>query len=88
MFSRALLQVAREKWNLGEIETPEYARIVTAAHNPARVQSIIDTLEADNNMLGGFRDWDWEAILNWVRENLIPALRIMLPLILLLDEEK
>lgn len=86
--TRAFKQVAEEKFATGEIDVPTYAKWMNAAHDKPTMKAAYNQMKNDDNMLGGIRDWDWEAILNWVRENLIPMLKIALPLILLLDDEK
>ena len=69
------------------MEMPEYAKVVTASYNPKAMKTLMVEMKTADGLLGGPSDWDWEAILKWIEEFFIPLVKMLLPLILLLDEE-
>ena len=88
MFTRAFKYTAKEKWFDQEITEDEFDKCMLAAKRPEVMQNALIQLEVEDGLLGGIKDWNWEAILKWFRDYFIPAMRIILPImILLLDEE-
>lgn len=87
LLGRALRTVAEQEWRADRMEMPEYAKVVTASYNPKAMKTLMVEMKTADGLLGGPSDWDWEAILKWIEEFFIPLVKMLLPLILLLDEE-
>jgi len=88
MFAGAMRDTAVKQFNEGQMETALYAKVVTATENPKTMRALMRQTELEPGLYGGIMDWDWEAILKWVEEYFIPLVKLLLPLILLLDEEE
>ena len=58
-----------------------------AANNPEAMRRARNQLKAGPDMLGGISDWDWEAIYRWFIEYFIPAMRIIIPIVIMLLQE-
>lgn len=58
-----------------------------AGNNPEAMRRARNQLKCDPNMLGGISDWDWNAIYEWFVTYFIPAMKIILPILLLLLQE-
>ena len=83
-FTKAFRQVAESNYLSGYISLEEYTRCLEA--KPDTMKRAYNQLLADPDMLGGIRDWDWDSILEWLFNYFIPAMRIIIP-ILLMDED-
>ena len=86
-FTKALHQVAGEKWSAGEISEQEYIDIDRACENPKVMKSLIAQTQTAPGLYGGIKDWDWAAIIEWIEKHLIPLIKSLLPLLLILDEQ-
>jgi len=90
-FNKAFVTAAKEQYISGKISHDNYQKCLKAAANPDIMKKAYKRLmeEVRNRLteegLCGIRDWDWEAILKWLKENFIPAMKIILPMLLLLD---
>lgn len=89
-FTAAWKNAAKRKLKSGEIDQAKYNECLRAANNKLVMKRARNQLRADPGMLGGFADWDWEAIKQWFIEYFIPAMKVILPLVIMLlgpDEE-
>lgn len=86
-FNRAWREAAEEKYDRGEISTEQYLDCMKAADHPEAMKRARRQLKADPNMLGGISDWDWEAIYQWFIDYFIPAMKIIIPIVLMLLAE-
>lgn len=88
LFTRAWEQVSQERFEANAIGTPTYAKCLMAAKNPKTMRSLMKQTEVEPGLFGGIQDWSWESILRWVEDFFIPLVKALIPLLLLLDEEK
>lgn len=86
-FTRALRQTLNERRG-HDVSEHDYQKCIKACDDRKKMGLLMKQTEVEPGMLGGIRDWDWDSILNWVQTFLIPLIRALLPLMLLLDEEK
>lgn len=63
-------------------------KAIKACDSKLAMKSLMKQCEVEPGLTGGIKDWDWEAILEWVQLYLLPLIKTLLPLILLLDEKK
>jgi hypothetical protein len=72
----------------GVISYEKYEECLRAADNKEAMKRARNQLRTEDGLLGGISDWDWEAIKQWFIDYFIPAMKVILPLvIMLLDEE-
>jgi len=43
-------------------------------------------LRARDGRLGGISDWDWDAIYKWFMETFVPAMRVIIPILIMFLE--
>ena len=86
-FNSAWSRVAAEKFKEAVIDAEEYADCMLAARNPEALRRARNQLRAGDGTLGGISDWDWSAIYHWFVNSFIPAMRIIVPIALLLLQE-
>ena len=77
------LDANRERLNAGE-----YRKCRAACDDKKKMYALMDQFQTDPKLYGGIKDWDWEAILEWVQLFLLPLIKSLLPLLLLLDEQE
>jgi hypothetical protein len=86
-FANAFEMVAQEQFDNGVISFKKLEKCKKAANNRRVMSDARAQFTGSSDMLGGIFDWDWDAILEWFREWIIPAMRVIIPIIMLLDEE-
>lgn len=84
-FTKAFKQAAIVAVNSGEIDAEQYAKCLKAARSTKAMRQAYNQLLADPNMLGGLADWDWDAIYAWIVDHFLPAMRVIIPIIMLLE---
>jgi len=87
-FTKALHKVAGEKWVSGEINADQYLAIDKACSDSRAMSRLIAQTTTADGLYGGIKDWDWAAIIAWIKENLIPLLEALIPILMLLGEEE
>lgn len=88
-FRAAFNKVSHEKFDSGEISYEEFVDCQRAVKNKEAMRRAYNQMIADPNMLGGLRDINWQRIYEWFVTYFIPAMRVILPIVLLLlDEEE
>jgi len=88
LFSRAWRQATEEEFSKGNIVQSRYDTCLRASKNPKAMKRLMAQTETAPGLYGGIKDWDWEAIYEWVKTYFIPLMKALLPLLLILDEEK
>jgi len=86
LFTRAFVKTARKKFTDGEISYDKLQECLKAAENKKGMERARKQLAVAPGLKGGIKDWDWEAILQWFKDYFIPALKIILPIALMLLE--
>lgn len=86
-FNSAWRKATEEKYREGTISSAEYAQCVQAANNPEAMRRARNQLRTDPDMLGGISDWDWDAIYQWFIDYFIPAMKIIIPIVIMLLDE-
>jgi len=86
-FTRAWKEAVEEQYDQGKITQAEYLNCIKAAEHPETMQKARKQLIADPNMLGGIGDWDWEAIYEWFVTYFVPAMKVIIPIFLMLLKE-
>jgi hypothetical protein len=84
MFDSAFVTAARNRHAEGVISYDEMMQCVEGAQNREGMVRARRQLMSDPNMLGGFKDWDWEAIYQWFIDYFIPAMKVILPIIIMM----
>ena len=82
-FNSAWKRASEEKYQAGEITAEEYADCKRAYENKEVMVQARNQLKTDPNMLGGISDWDWDAIFEWIQTNFIPAMKVIIPIVLM-----
>lgn len=70
------------------LDPTEYKKCRAACDDKKKMVALMGQLETAPGLLGGIKDWDWAAILDWVKDYLIPLMKALLPLLVMLDERK
>jgi hypothetical protein len=83
-FNSAWKKATEQKYQSGEISKEEYDDCVRAYNDKAVMKQARDQLKADDGMLGGISDWDWDAIYQWFVDYFIPAMRVIIPIVIML----
>lgn len=86
-FNRAWKQAVEEKYASKEIDHKQYANCMEAANSPEAMRRARNQLRSDPDMLGGISDWNWEAIYQWFIDYFIPAMRIIIPIVIMFLQE-
>jgi hypothetical protein len=73
--------------NRETLDPREYAKSRAATYSGKKMKALMGQLETAPGLKGGIQDWDWEAIMAWIQDFLIPLIKTLLPLLVLLDEE-
>lgn len=68
------------------LDPQEYVKCRAACNDSKKMKALMDQLETAPGLHGGIRDWDWESILSWIQDFLIPLIKALLPLLVMLDE--
>jgi len=84
-FTSAVRQVSEERFQAGEITEDTLGKFKWAADHPKTMRQLMRQTEVEPGLYGGIQDWDWDAILKWVREYFLPLMKALLPLLLVLD---
>ncbi len=87
-FPKALRRVTNEKLASGDINAGTHSRLITASYDKEAMSRLISQTETAPGLHGGIKDWDWEAILRWIQDFFIPLVKTLIPLLLVLDEER
>jgi len=82
-YTKAFKQVSKEKYEAGEITKETYDDCVRAAKSSKVMRQSRNQLVADPNMLGGISDWDWDTIYAWFVEYFIPAMKVIIPIVIM-----
>jgi len=88
LFTKAWRQATEQQFSEGHIIERKYKKCKDAAGNPKVMRQLMRQTETAPGLYGGIKDWEWEAILNWVQDYFIPLMKALLPLLLILDEKK
>ena len=83
-FNAAWKNAAKQKLEEGVISYDKYEECMRAASNPEVMRRARNQLKTEPGMLGGISDWDWEAIKQWFIDYFIPAMKVILPLVIML----
>ena len=81
-FAKAFRQTLDERRDT--LDPAEYTKSRAATYSSAKMKTLLGQLETAPGLKGGIKDWDWEAIYAWFIEYIIPALKIILPMLLVL----
>ncbi len=84
-FTAAFKRAARHHHLLGTLSFEEYDQCVEAGNNNKVMRRAYRQMTTDPAMLGGIKDWDWEAVYQWFIDYFIPAMKIIIPIILMLQ---
>lgn len=87
-FKAAFDKVSKEKFDSGEISYKEYLDCQRAVQNKEVMLRAYNQMMVDPNMLGGLRDINWQKIYEWFVTYFIPAMKVILPIVLLLLDEE
>ena len=87
-FDRGFIRAARRLHEQGTISDGKLDQAERAYANPKVMKKARLQMMANDNLLGGFKDWDWEAIFAWFKMYIIPALRIIIPMLLLAERKR
>ena len=87
-FTHCFEKVAIEQFDEGILSYRKLEECRRAADNPRIMRRARQQMMASDGLLGGVRllDLDWAAILTWFRDYFIPAMRIIIPMIMLLQD--
>lgn len=86
MFNRAWQETTEAKWKAGELSRDEYNDCKNSLKYPEALKRARNQLKCDPDMLGGI-EWNWDAIYQWFIEYFIPAMKIIIPIVILLLQE-
>ena len=81
-FTRAFKTVAKQKFRDGDISEAELAKCMGASSET--MKKFRKKVE-DEQLYGGIRDWDWDAIIKWFQTYFIPLFKTLLSLLMALD---
>ena len=84
-FAKAFRQTLDERRDT--LDPAEYTKSRAATYSSAKMKTLLGQLETAPGLKGGIKDWDWEGILQWIQDYLLPLIKTLLPLLVLLDEE-
>lgn len=84
LFNTAFERCAKEKVDAGEITYDEYADCMKAVKDKKGMRRARRQMQTDPNMLGGISDIDWNAILKWFQDYFIPAMKFIIPIVLMI----
>lgn len=79
----ALRYASVAEYERGTIDGKQRDRLITGSYDKDVLNRTLDQLETREDLYG---EIDWEAIFTWVQENLIPILRIVIPIVIMLLE--
>lgn len=71
-----------------ELDPQEYKKCRAACDDKKKMTALMGQLKTAPGLKGGIKDWDWDSILDWIRDYLIPIIKTLLPLIMMLDERQ
>lgn len=83
-FTKAFRIASERAYNKGEITEEQYVQAQKGANNREAMTQLLRATETHPDMLGGIQDWDWEAILKWVQDFLIPLIQSLIPILIAL----
>ncbi len=86
-FTRAWKQTSSAQYDAGQIDRTDMDKCERAAKDPKIMRKLMKQTETAPGLYGGIKDWDWESILKWIQDYFIPLMKVLLPLLLILDEE-
>ena len=84
---KAIRQIAHEKYGNKEMTLAQYKTVLKGSTDNRNIEELRVQLETAPGLYGGIKDWDWDAILKWVRENFIPMILALIPIILMFLEK-
>ena len=84
MFDQGFVRAARNQFHEGVISYDQLQDCLRGAENKEGMKMARLQLMTDPNMLGGFADWDWEAIYQWFIDYFIPAMKVIIPIVLMM----
>ena len=87
-FDRGFIRAARNEHKAGRISDQKMAACERAINNPKVMRDARRQMMMNDHLLGGFKDWNWEAIYQWFVLYIIPALRIIIPMLLMAEEKR
>jgi hypothetical protein len=87
MFDKAFYEVAKEQFVQKVISENDFLSCKEAVKNKEGMKRARRQMMSDPDMLGGFSDWNWEAIKQWFIDYFIPAMKIILPIIIMMLDE-
>lgn len=70
------------------LDPREYKKCRAACGDKKKMTALMGQFETAPGLKGGIKDWDWEAILAWIQDYLLPLIKTLLPLLILLDERE
>lgn len=85
-FTKAFRQTLDERREV--LDPSEYRKCRAACDDPSKMKALLAQTRVQPGLHGGIKDWDWDAILAWVNDFLIPLIKTLLPLLVALDERK
>lgn len=84
---RALTQFEfYHRYRQGEINQSEYFQALTALEEDRTVRHIQRKMMEQNYHLNGVA-WDWDSVVEWLQENWLSILKMVLTIVLLFAEE-
>lgn len=83
-FTKAFRIASEQAYSRGEITEEQYVQAQKGAQQPEAMTQLIRATQTHPDMKGGIKDWDWEAILKWVQDFLIPLIRSLIPILVAL----
>jgi hypothetical protein len=84
-FTHCFEKAAQQHFDSGEISYKDLEECKRAASSSETMRRSRLRLQATDGRLGGIKDWDWEAIWQWFQDYFIPAMRIIIPMLLILE---
>jgi len=79
-YGRYLRNESEKLFRAGDLCKTDYDNVVRGTHDPQVMDQMIANSIRGDGLLGEF---DWEGLLDWIRENLIPLIEMILPLVLM-----
>jgi hypothetical protein len=85
-FTKAFRTVLDERKET--LDPREYQKCRAACDDKGKMKALLAQTRTAPGLKGGIQDWDWEAIMAWINDFLIPLIKTLLPLLVMLDERK
>jgi len=79
-YARYVRKGAKDLYETGDLSEVDYDRVVRGTYDVDIMDQMIRNSIRGDGLLGEF---DWEKLWEWIQENLIPLLQMLIPLVIM-----